>query len=233
MIPFGLAVQLLGLSSLTGTRSALTILLCLIASALGLVTLPPDMELGGSIWGIALFAGLAVVEEILEREHDFADLLAVLRYGTSGTAGFAVAWGLAASAAAAGHPAPPPWLAGAIGVLVSMATFHLRRHVHAKLHAVTAGLRHPRAWLSRLEVGATFGVAGAVLLAPFLGLAFVALAAVLSAGLLILGRALEARRRRRCPDCGFRARKEASVCASCRAPLAVEERLEGGWRLAI
>ncbi len=234
MIPFGLAFQLLGISTLTGTRSALTLFVCMVGGALGWVEVPPDLAWATSAPALAAVFALVVVEELLEREHEFGDLLAVLRYGTSGAAGFVAASGLAHVYEAMGQGyVPPEWVAGIVGVLLAMATFHLRRRVHARVAEVTAGIGGPRKWLSRLELASVVALGGTVLLAPLAGVLFVAVAAFASAALIVLGKALEQRKRRRCPACGYRARVEASVCASCRGALAVEERLAGGWRLAI
>lgn len=233
MIPFGLAFQLLGLSSLTGTRAALTLLLCMVGGRFGLIQVPPDLVFATQLPAMAGVLALAVIEEFLERDHDFSELLAVLRYGTSGAAGFIAAAGLARVYAAAGNVAPPTWLAGIIGVVLSAGTFWLRRQVHTHLTAASAGMRGPRTWLSRFELGASIGLGLSILAAPVVGLVFVIAAALLSGAVITLAAALERARRRECPACSFRARDEASLCPSCRAPLPIARRLEGGVRLAI
>jgi len=233
LIPFGLAFQTLGLSSLTGTRAALTLLLCMLGGRFGLIQVPPDLAFATELPALAGVLALAVVEEFLERDHDFAELLSVLRYGTSGAAGFIAAAGLARIYEAAGHVAPPTWLAGIVGVVLSAGTFWLRRQVHLHLTAASAGLRSPRTWLSRLELGASIGLGLAILAAPVVGLVFVVGAALLSGAVIAVAAALERARRRECPACGHRARVEASLCPSCRAPLPIERRLAGGVRLAV
>ena len=197
-----------------------------------------DLELGG---GHALIlSGLGVLA-LLEHLFGSSDMVQEIVSGENGPAldafkGLAVFSTLAyAELATATEPIPDPTETGAIGFIAGAATFvgGLGLHVgvsftRSQLLILVRDLGFA-GFASWLETLGTLGIVVLLLFAPFLALVVtivLALGGLASLGIYkLVERRLDQQRRRSCPSCGHLARKEASWCPSCGAPLTVERLL--------
>lgn len=215
-----LVAQILAAASAAGVRTSLTLLALGAVVRFGGLELAPTFAWTGTNAGLAALLALAVFEEFVESSEDLQSITEWVNYGLRGLGGALVASGL--EAAGAGEHLPPA-VPAVLGFAVAAGTHHLRMRLHTVLRGLGDDLSSPRRWLVWLETGGIAGLLIAVFLAPVLALGFVLLAAVLSAVAVGVRRAAEDRlRRRSCPHCGFRARREASRCPGCRVEIVVE-----------
>lgn len=224
IVPFEIAAKFLGIGTASGTRAALAMLVVSGLARAGVVEMPASLAfLSSTPWLGALLAA-AVVEELLERDDDAQQLLAILKYGVHGTGGVVLAWLLVERF---GLPLDG-WPVAAIGGAVALLTHNLRMRVHTALAAISAGIVSPRRWLSWLEAGGVIGLTIAAVLSPAITLAFVLVASLGAIGLYASFKAFEKVRRRPCPTCGSQIRKEARLCPNCKEQLPIGRWVGGG-----
>jgi hypothetical protein len=225
VIPEALA-RLLSTSALAGTRSSLTLLLLALAARLELFA----GFAGASAWmtsdlGLGLLLALVVLEELAEQDEDLQALFDLAAYAIRGGAGALAAHSLHGAAELSGATGIelPEWGATLLGAGVAVGTHHLRANLHTQLVGLGDSLLSPRTWLAWLELGGVVGLAVAIVFAPMLALAFVVLASLAGAAVIVAKRASEQRLfRRPCPGCGARVRVEASRCPSCKVAVPVQ-----------
>jgi len=217
LVPFEVAAKFLGLGTASGTRAALAMLVVAAMGRAGFVDVPASISFLTSTPALgALLAG-AVVEELLERDDDAQQLIAMMKYGLHGTGGVLLGYVLVERF----HLPLQGWPIAVIGGALAVLTHNLRMRVHDALRAIAAGIVSPRRWLAWLEAGGVLGLTVAVVLAPFIALGFVAVAAIGAAALWGLFKLLERARRRMCPTCSTMARAEARLCPHCKEMLPV------------
>lgn len=215
-----LLARTLATSALAGTRSSLTLLALALLARVGMGA-PPQAWMISNI-GLGILLALVVLEEFAEQDEDLQALFDIFAYALRAGAGVLSAGALQGTAAEAGVELPA-WGAAITGAVIATATHHLRAQLHQQLQGLGDSLLSPRTWLAWLELGGVVGLLAAVALAPMLALAFVVLASVAGVLTLLGRRAAENRLYRRdCPGCSARARVEASVCPSCKAPLEIQ-----------
>jgi hypothetical protein len=218
--------RLLSTSALAGTRSSLTLLLLALAARLELFA--GASSLAGPAWmtsnvGLGLLLALVVLEELAEQDEDLQALFDIAAYAIRGGAGALAAQSIQGVAELSGGLALPEWGSTLLGAGVAVGTHHLRANLHEQLAGLGDSLLSPRTWLAWLELGGVVGLAVAIVLAPVLALAFVVLAALGGAAVILAKRASEQRLfRRPCPHCGARVRVEASRCPSCTHPVPIQ-----------
>ncbi|HQP38124.1 MAG TPA: zinc ribbon domain-containing protein [Polyangiaceae bacterium] len=217
MIPFEIAAKFLGVGTASGTRAALAMLVVAGLGRAGVVEMPASVSFLTSTPWLGAMLAATVVEELLERDDDAQQLLAILKYGVHGTGGIVVAWLLVERF---GLPLDG-WPVAAIGGALALLTHNMRMRVHTALAAISAGIVSPRRWLSWLEAGGVLGLTVAVVLSPAVALAFVFVAFSASVGMWAMFRSLEKLRRHTCPTCRAQVRKEARLCPHCREALPI------------
>nr|WP_255216164.1 DUF4126 family protein [Pseudenhygromyxa sp. WMMC2535] len=204
-------------SSLTGTRSSLTLLILAIASRAAHFEDPQDWM--SSNVGLGLLLALVVIEELAEQDEDLRALVDLFAYALRAGAGALAATYLQS----ADLTFLPDWGAALIGAGGAVATHHLRSRLHEQLSGLGDHLLNPRTWLAWLELGGVLGLTIALLLSPLIALAFVLLATLMAVVALYTRRAAERRLfRRPCPSCNFHPRIEASRCPSCKTSLEIQ-----------
>ncbi len=216
MTPAGLA-QIISVSASAGARGSLTLLMLATSARLGFGELPAFLEVLATDQGLAALAALSAFEEFAEQDEDLQQVVQLLALFTRGLAGALAALSLAP------ETGTPEVLAGGLGFGTAAGVQWLRGRVHETLSGLGDGIHSPRTWLAYLETGGVVGLVIAVLLAPFLALTFVILAALGGALALFARRAADNRLNRRdCPHCRQRVRVEASVCPHCRQPVEIQ-----------
>jgi uncharacterized membrane protein len=215
-----LIAQLLSVSSLSGTRAALTLLGLSVAAHMGYLELPEMLNGFDSVSGMTILALLAIFEEVQESDEDLQELLEWVNYGTRALAGGIAAWSVSAEADAEVVTTISPVL----GAGVATGSNWVRTRLHEQMRGLGDSIMSPRTWLLWLERGGVLGLLTAAFLAPVIALCFILLATVAAAMATVTRRMLERKHfRRECPSCGHHARIEASLCPSCRGPLEVEK----------
>lgn len=210
--------QLLGIAAASGTRATLTLLAVVLVARLGDGNVPEGLSFLTTNVGLAALVAVAVLDEVVDRDPELQEIVAVANVGVRGAAGAASAWGVA-SLADGSLPDSATWVLGA-GIAVAVHLVRIR--VLAYVPEGTGGLG-PRTWLAWLEAGGVLGLIVAVFVAPVLALGFVLLGTVLSVAAVVVARNLDRSRHRRvCPHCQTWARKEASRCPQCRNAIPVE-----------
>jgi hypothetical protein len=223
-VPFEVASKLLGVGTASGARAALALLASACLARAGYLELPPSLAFLASTPMLGALVAATVVEELLERDDDAQQLLAIVKYGVHGTGGVVVGWLLVERL---GLPLDG-WPVAAAGGALALATHNVRMRLHDALRGIEAGIVSPRRWLAWLELGGAAGVAVAVVLSPLVALGFVVVAALGAAAVAYLLRALERTRRRACPTCRALVRAEARLCPHCREALPVARWVGGG-----
>jgi hypothetical protein len=224
LFSFEMLAQVLGVGSASGARAALALLVVAGLGRAGYVSVPHSLAFLTSTPALGALGGLALLEEWLERDDDAQELLAALKYGVHGTGGLVASQLLIERA---GLPLDG-WPIAVGGAALALITHRLRTRLHDALRGIEAGIVSPRRWLAWIEAGGVVGIAAAIVLAPFLALLLVALAAAGGTALYLAQRAAERMRRRPCGACGHLARKEARRCPKCRGALEVERWLGDG-----
>jgi len=215
-----LIAQLLSVSSLSGTRAALTLLALSVAAHMGYLELPEMLSGLDSVSAMTILALLAIFEEVQESDEDLQELLEWVNYGTRALAGGIAAWSVSAEADAEAVSTISPVL----GAGVAAGNNWVRTRLHEQMRGLGDSIMSPRTWLLWLERGGVLGLLAAAFLAPMIALCFILLATIAAAMATVARRRLEQKHfRRGCPSCGHRARIEASLCPSCKGPLEVKK----------
>lgn len=210
--------QLVGVAAASGTRATLTLLTVALVARLGAYTLPAGLSFLSSNIGLSMLVALAVLDELVDRDPELQELLALANVGIRGAAGAIGAWGIDGMMDGA-MPESATWL---LGASIAIGVHLVRVRALAYVPEGTAGFG-PRTWVAWLEAGGVFGLLAAVFLAPLLALGFAVAATVLGAAVLLAARRVErARHRRACPHCAASIRKEASLCPKCRNAVPIE-----------
>lgn len=210
--------QLLGIAAASGTRATLTLLAVVLVARLGDGAVPEGLSFLTTNVGLAMLVAVAVLDELVDRDPELQEVVAMANIGVRGAAGAASAWGVE-SLVDGSLPDSVTWLLGA-GIAIAV---HLVRIRVLSYVPDGAGGIGPRTWIAWLEAGGVLGLIVAVFVAPLLALAFVLLGTVLSVAVVLIARQLDrTRNRRTCPHCQVWARKEASRCPKCRNPIPVE-----------
>ncbi|MBI5536445.1 MAG: DUF4126 family protein [Deltaproteobacteria bacterium] len=217
LVPFEVAAKFLGIGTASGTRAALAMLVVAAMGRAGVLDVPASISFLTSTPALGALLAATVVEELLERDDDAQQLIAMMKYGLHGTGGVLLGYVLVERF----HLPLQGWPIAVIGGAVAVLTHNLRMRVHDALRAITAGITSPRRWLSWLEAGGVIGLTVSVILAPFVALAFVVVATIAAAALWGLFGLLERARRRMCPTCGRMVRAEARLCPHCKEALPV------------
>lgn len=212
--------QLLGIAAASGTRATLTLLAVVLVARLGDSSVPEGLSFLTTNVGLALLVAVAVLDELVDRDPELQEIVAMGNIGVRGAAGAASAWGVE-SLVDGSLPAWATWLLGAcIAIAVHLVRVRVLSHVPDG-----AGGIGPRTWIAWLEAGGVLGLIVAVFVAPVLALGFVLLGTGLSVAVVLIARQLDrTRNRRACPHCQTWARKEASRCPKCRNAIPVERR---------
>ncbi len=213
--------QLLGIAAASGTRATLTLLAVVLVARLGGSEVPDGLSFLTTNVGLAVLVAVAVVDELVDRDPELQELVAIGNVGVRGAAGAASAWGVE-SLADGSLPDAATWL---LGAGIAIAVHLVRVRVLSYVPDGGGGLG-PRTWVAWLEAGGVLGLIVAVFVAPMLALGFVLLATVFSVAAVFVARKIDrTRNRRTCPHCQTSARKEASRCPNCRESIPVERHL--------
>lgn len=227
--------RMLATAGVGGARPFLTtFLVCLYVRLVLHSALPRDLAWMRHPYALGAFAALAIVEHMLWRDPDVADLLrAPMRYLTAVLA----FWNARLVTALDADSVAAPVTAAGVGTASLLASLDVRSAVYAAAWVACAvvavasmevrvrvlRLLHdaliPRRWVRWLECGGVAGILAAVLLSPLLA---VLITTVFGLGGLLLGvvsvrllQKLDRRARRPCPGCRFEARVEATRCYMC------------------
>jgi hypothetical protein len=217
LVPFEVAARFLGLGTASGTRASLAILLVAAMGRAGLMEVPASISFLTSTAGLGALLAATIVEELLERDDDAQQLLAIVKYGLHGSGGLLLGYVLIERF----HLPLDGWPLAALGGALAVLTHNLRMRVHDALRSIAAGIVSPRRWLSWLEAGGVLGLTVAVILAPVVALGFVVIAALGAVGLWALFGFVEKARRRACPTCSAAVRAEARLCPHCKQALPI------------
>jgi hypothetical protein len=223
MLSFALVSQLIGLGGASGTRAGGSLLLVALASHYHYLTLPPELAWMATPQAMGAFAALLAFEMYTQRDSDLRMLLGLAQLGLSAGSGATVA--LASLEVQTGQV--PPWVVGAVGAGIAVATLSLRQWLHGQVEQLETEVLHPQRWLLRSEDFLGLGMAAAAILWAPLALALVIVFAVGCGVAGLVAHRMEARSRRPCPaGCGASIRQEASRCPKCRADVPVAVRLD-------
>lgn len=220
-VPLEIVATVFGMGAASGVRAGLSLLLVAVAGRVGLVSFPDSLAFLTSAAGLGALSAATVFEELLERDDDAQQLVAMIRYGTHGSGALLVHWVLLQKLHLALGAVPLAMLGAALAV----ATHHLRMQVHEALLDLELELVSPRRWWVWLETGGVIGVAAATVLAPALVVVLLVAAGGVGWSLHRAMRAMEAASRRPCPACRHLIRPEAMLCPKCRATVPVAKRL--------
>ena len=216
--------QLVRVAAASGTRASLTLVALALVARLGGYTMPEGLTLLTTDLGLALLIGVAVLDEVVDRDPELQELLTLANVGVRGAAGAIGAWGIEGMM----DGTLPPAVVWGIGASIAIAVHLVRVRALSLLPEGTDGFG-PRTWIAWLEAGGVFGLLVAVFLAPLLALGVVVSATMLGGLVLLVARRVERHEHRRpCVHCDHWVRKEASRCPRCRRPVPIERLLRSG-----